>query len=95
MDSALMFIGFVSPDGKAQLKIQKGSDHTHGDFASDALIHFAMKEDGGTTTLELALKASRLIGKGATQLPIIFAMGGADNFFSPHRARGWQQVKLE
>jgi hypothetical protein len=95
MDGSLMFIGFVSSDGRAQLKIQKGSGHTHGDFESDALIQFAMKEEGGATTLELALKASRLIGKGAMQLPVIFAMGGADNFFSPHRARGSQQVKLE
>jgi hypothetical protein len=95
MDGALMFIGFVSSDGKAQLKIQKGSGHTHGDLESDALVQFAMKEENGVTILELALKASSVIGKGATDLPVIFAMGGADNFFAPHQARGSQQVRLQ
>jgi hypothetical protein len=95
MDGALMFIGFVGKDGKSQLKIQKGSGHSHGDVESDALIQFAMKEEGGMTTLELALKASRVIEKGATDLPMIFSMGGADNFTSIHLARGSQPVKLQ
>ncbi len=95
MDGALIFIGFVSADGKSQLKIQKGAGHTHGDVESDALIQFAMKEEGGVTTLELAIKASSVIGKGATDLPMIFAMGGADSFTSLHRARSPQQVKLQ
>jgi hypothetical protein len=95
MDGALMFIGFVSADGKSQLKIQKGAGHSHGDMESDALVQFAMKEEGGVTTLELAIKASSVIGKGATDLPMIFAMGGADSFTSLHRARASQQVKLQ
>ena len=40
------------------------------------------------TTLELALKASSVIGKGATDLPVIFAMGGADSFSSLMSFRG-------
>ncbi|OHD72504.1 MAG: hypothetical protein A2177_10910 [Spirochaetes bacterium RBG_13_68_11] len=95
MDGALMFIGFVSGDGKSQLKIQKGAGHSHGDVESDALVQFAMKEEGGVTTLELAIKASSVIGKGAADLPMIFAMGGADSFTSLHRARSPQQVKLQ
>jgi hypothetical protein len=95
MDTSLMFIGFVSADGKTQLKIQRGSGHTHADLESDSLIKFAMKEAGGVTTLELALKASSVIGKGASELPVIFAMGGADSFASLHRARASQQVKLQ
>jgi hypothetical protein len=95
MDGALMFLGFVSADGKSQLKIQKGAGHSHGDVESDALVQFAMKEEGSVTTLELALKASSVIGNGATDLPVIFAMGGADSFASLHRARGSQQVKLQ
>ena len=95
MNGALMFIGFVSKDGKAQLKIQKGSGHSHGDVESDALIQFAIKEEGGVTTLELALKSASVIAKGATDLPLIFAMGGADSFTTPHRARSSQQVELQ
>ena len=95
MDGALMFLGFVSKDGKSQLKIQKGAGHSHGDVESDALIQFAMKEEGGVTTLELALKASSVITKGATDLPVIFSMGGADSFSGFHLARGSQPVKLQ
>jgi len=95
MNGALMFIGFVDSGGKTQLKVQKGAGHSHGDLESDALVKFAMKEAGGVTTLELELKADSLIAKGATELPIIFAMGGADSFISLHRARGSQLVKLQ
>jgi hypothetical protein len=95
MDGALLFIGFVGRDGKAQLKVQKGSGHSHGDLESQALVKFAIKEDGGVTTLELALKASSVIAKDATDLPVIFAMGGADNFFGYHQARASQDVKLQ
>ena len=95
MDGSLMFIGFVGKDGKTQLKIQKGSGQSHRDVESDAMIEFAMKEEGGVTTLELALKASSLFRSGATDLPVIFAMGGSDSFISPHRARSALQVKLQ
>ena len=95
MDGALMFIGFVSKDGKTQMKIQKGSGRSHGDVESDAMIQFAMKEEGGVTTLELALKASSLIRSGATDLPMIIAMGGSDSFVAPHRARSALQAKLQ
>ena len=95
MDGSLMFIGFVGKDGKSQLKIQKGSGRSHGDVESDAMIQFAMKEDGGVTTLELALKATSLIRSGTTDLPVIVAMGGSDSFTSPHRARSPLQVKLQ
>lgn len=95
MDGSLMFIGFVDKDGKTQLKIQKGVGRSHGDVESDAMIQFAMKEDGGVTVLELALKASSLIRSGATELPVIIAMGGSDGFTSPHRARSSVPVKLQ
>ncbi|MCX7028800.1 MAG: hypothetical protein NTU62_01615 [Spirochaetes bacterium] len=95
MDGALMFIGFVSSDGKAQLKIQKGAGHSHGDVQSDALIQFAMKEEGGVTTLEVAVKSASVIGKAAAELPMIMAYGGADNFASLHRAHGSVPVKLQ
>ena len=42
MDGALMFIGFVGSDGKAQGKLQKGTRNTHTDVASDALVQFGM-----------------------------------------------------
>jgi hypothetical protein len=95
MDGALIFIGFVGADGKTTMKIQKGSGHSHGDVESDALIQFAAKEDKGVTTLELALKASSVIAKGVTDLPMIYAMGGADSFSSLMSFRGSVPVKLQ
>ncbi len=95
MDGALMLLGFVGADGKAQLKLQKGSGHSHGDVQSDALVQFAMKEQGGKTVLEAALKASSIIGKDATSLPMIWAFGGGDNFSSLMQARGWLTVDLK
>lgn len=95
MDGALMFIAFVGTDGKAQGKIQKGRGHTHADVASDALVQFAMKEAGGATTLELVLKAASVIGRDAKELPMIWAVGGADSFIAPHRSRGSLTVTLK
>jgi hypothetical protein len=94
MDGALMLIGFVGTDGKAQLKLQKGAGHSHGDIESDALIQFAMKEQGGKTVFEAALKASSIIGKDAKSLPMIWAFGGGDNFTSFMLARGSFTVDL-
>jgi hypothetical protein len=95
MDGALMLIGFVGSDGKAQLKLQKGAGHSHGDVESDALLQFAMKEQGGKTVLEAALKVSSIIGKDAKTLPMIWAIGGGDNFTSFMRARGSLTVDLK
>lgn len=95
MDGALMFIGFVGADGKAQGKLQKGARNTHADTVSDALVQFAMKEADGTTTLELVLKASSVIAKNARELPVIWAVGSADNFSAPHKARGFLTVTLK
>jgi hypothetical protein len=95
MDGALMLIGFVGTDGKAQLKLQKGSGHSHGDVESDALVQFVMKEQGGKTVLEAALKASSIFGKDAKTLPTIWAFGGGDNFTSFMQARGSFTVDLK
>jgi hypothetical protein len=95
MNGALMLIGFIGTDGKAQLKLQKGSGHSHGDVESDALVQFVMKEQGGKTVLEAALKASSIIGKDAKTLPMIWAFGGGDNFTSFMQARGAFTVDLK
>lgn len=95
MDKAFMFIGFVGADGKAQGKLQMGKGRTHADVASEALVQFAMKESNGTTTLELVLKAPSVIAKDATDLPLIWAIGNADSFSAPHKARGSLNVTLK
>ena len=95
MDGAFLFICFVGADGKAQGKLQTGKGHTHADVASEALVQFAMKEAGGVTTLELVLKASSVIAKDATSLPVIWAVGTSDSFSALHKARGSLTLTLK
>jgi hypothetical protein len=95
MDGALMLMGFVGADGKAQAKLQKGSGHSHGDVTSDALVQFAMKEQWGKTVLGAALKVSSIIGTNAKRLPMIWAFGGGNNYTSLMLARGSFTVDLK
>jgi hypothetical protein len=93
MNDAVIYIGFVSGD-QAQLKVQKGAGHRHGDLDSNAPLQYAVQERSGQTTLEIALKASSFITKGQKQLEIIFAMGSARSFASMHKARYTATVSL-
>jgi hypothetical protein len=96
MDSAPIFMGFVL-NGKAQFKTQIGSGHTHGDSDAEiagSVLSSAMKEEGGNTVLELALKSSPYISKDQKELQVIYAMGSADLFTQQHSMRGSLKVPL-
>ncbi len=86
MDGALIYIGYVSGD-TVQLKVQQGTGHRHADTEGKAPVQYAMKEAGGRTVLEIALKASDFIATGQKQLALLAAMGGSDSFTALHRAR--------
>jgi hypothetical protein len=94
MDGATIYIGFVS-GGKTELKVQKGSGHTHGDTRSDPPLRYAMKEVGGKTTMEAALRASEFITAGQAELDLIIAMGSSGSFREYHKARYAAAVTLE
>jgi len=93
MDAAIMYIGYVTGDA-AELKVQEGTGHRHADTDAGSPSQYAMKEAGGRTVLELALKASGVIAKGQKILDVIVAMGGADSFTSMHKARASIGVEL-
>ncbi len=93
MDSALMYIGYVTGD-EAAIKVQKGAGHRHADTDAGAPIGYGMKEANGQTVLELALKASALIAKGQKTLDVILAMGSTDSFASLHKARTSLSIEL-
>lgn len=93
MDGAVMYIGYVSGD-ETQMKVQKGSGHRHADLETNAPARYVMKETGGQTVLELALKPTGLIARGQKSLDIILAMGGADSFASFHKARAGISVGI-
>jgi hypothetical protein len=97
MDGATIFIGFVDKDGKVQLKPQTGQGHTHNDTTQDVastIVASAMKEAGGVTTLEIALKASSYLKKGQDSLELIFAIGPDDSFSPRHTYRNFASLKL-
>jgi hypothetical protein len=93
MESSVMYIGFVTGD-KIQLKVQQGDRHGHSDIDTNAPVQYFLRETGGQTVLELALKASDFIANGQKKLDCIIAMGGSDAFLSMHKAKAAFTVSL-
>jgi hypothetical protein len=93
MNDAILYIGYAAGT-QAQVKVQKGQGHRHGDVDSDAPLQYAMKEGDGATTLEVAVKAASFIADGQKQLDLIFALGGGDSFTSLHKSRYSTSVSL-
>jgi hypothetical protein len=91
MNGATIFMGFVGDDGKVQFKPQYGSGHSHKDAAA-AIISYAIKEAGGTTTIEIALDAKEYLKGNA--LDLIMAMGADKSFVSYHSYRNAVSLKL-
>jgi len=97
MDGATIFMGFVGSDGKVQLKAQTGSGHSHRDAGSDVsgtMISSAVKEAGGKTTLEIALRPAAYINAGQSALQIIYAEGTEKSFIPRHMFRGALSLPL-
>ena len=91
MDGSTIFMGFVTADGKVQFKTQAGSGHSHQDAeqaVANTVVSSAMKETGGKTTLEIALKPAAYIKAGQSALQVIYAQGTEDSFTPRHMFRG-------
>ena len=97
MDGATIFIGFVGADGKVQFKPQAGAGHSHKDVSGDVaatIISYAMKEAGGKTTLEIALKPAAYIKAAQSELQVIYAQGTEKSFIPRHMLRGALSIPL-
>ncbi len=97
MNRATIFIGYVGRDGKTHFKPQTGSGHRHFDAAasvSETILSSAMKQAGGRTTLEIALKPGSYVKAGQASLDIIYAMGSDADFTTYHSYRGAVSVPL-
>jgi len=97
MDGATIFMGFVGSDGKVQFKPQVGSGHSHKDAGGDVaatIISYAMKEAGGKTTLEIALKPAAYIKAGQSALQVIYAEGTEKSYMPRHMFRGALSIPL-
>ncbi len=98
MDGADIFMGYVK-GGKAFFnRPQLGRGHFHHDAPAEiknTLEKYALREKGGKTTLEVALKASPYIRKGRSSLDLIFAVGDQASFSQYHSYRNLTSLTLE
>jgi hypothetical protein len=97
MDGSTILMGYVDAAGKVAFKPQAGQGHTHQDAGQDVqstVISYAIKEAGGKTTLEVALKPSAYIKTGQSELDLIYAQGNEDSFTPKHMFRGAVAIKL-
>lgn len=97
MNGATIFMGFVGPDGKVQFKPQAGTGHRdiNADKSVDeSVVSYQIKEAGGKTTLEIALKSAAYIKSGQLALDLIFAVGDDKSFTPYHSFRGSLSLKL-
>ena len=97
MDGSTIFMGYVGADGKVQFKTQAGSGHSHKDVSADVaatVVTYAMKEAGGKTTLEIALKPAAYVKGGQTALQVIYAEGTEKSFIPRHMFRGALSIPL-
>jgi hypothetical protein len=97
MNGSTIFMGFVGADGKVQFKPQEGTGHRHINAAKsvgDSIVSYQIKEAGGKTTLEIAVKAADYIKSGQSALDLIFAVGEDKSFTPYHTSRGSVSLKL-
>ena len=95
MNASPIFIGYFADD-KAQLRADMGMGHSHQAAQAQnqaAVSAWDVKEQGGLTTLEIALTGAIL--QGQKDLNVIYSMGPSDNFTSYHSFRGAGVVPLK
>lgn len=85
MDGSRLFLAY--DDGtKRDLIEQKGVGHSHKDLADPVIEKWAVKADGGYTTLELVVPASAAVSDG--KAGILYAYSASTAYASRHKARG-------
>ncbi len=98
MEGSTIFMGFVDTDGKPSFKTQLGKGKRHADAPAEisALVtSYAIKQAGGKTTLELAVKADAFIKPGQSTLSVIYAIGDEASYTKYHSYRGATSLALE
>ena len=85
MDGASLFLGTV----------QDGVGHGHREVSAPLAVDYAMTEDKGSTTLEMAFKAADAISAGQRQLMVLAAYGSSDTITAYHTARDRVTVSLQ
>lgn len=91
MDGSRLFIAYDA-GGKPFFTEQTGAGHSHGDAADTVVKKYAVKQSGGTTTLELVMPASAAT-KGGT-LDLLFSYSDTTSFAARHKARGSMEIAV-
>ena len=85
MNNALIAMAY--DDGKQPFFVeQKGAGHGHSDVSTPSVQKWSVKNDNGTTTLEISFD-SKLATVG-DQIKLIFAFGRDTNLKNRHQERG-------
>jgi hypothetical protein len=98
MEASTIFMGFVDADGKASFKTQLGKGKRHVDAPAEisaVVTSSAIKQAGGKTTLEVAVKADAFIKPGQSTIDIIYAIGDEANYTKYHSYRGAASLALQ
>lgn len=85
MDGSRLFLAYDT-GAKQVFNEQLGTGHFHKDLADPIVEKWAVKADGGFTTLELVMGAGSAVAEG--KLGLLFAYSGSTSYMLPHKARG-------
>jgi hypothetical protein len=91
MDGSRLFLAFDA-GSKQVFNEQKGAGHSHGDVTDPVVAKWAVKQSGGTTTLELVLPASEALTKG--KLDLLFSYSDSTSYSQRHKARGSMEIAV-
>jgi hypothetical protein len=91
MDGSRLFLAYDS-GGKQDFAEQRGVGHSHKDLADPAVEKWAVKSEGGYTTLELVVPASAGVEGG--KAGILYAYSDSNSYSSRHKARGFMSLAV-
>jgi len=97
MDGGVIFMGFVDTDGKVSFKTELSQGHRLRDAPAEIsadVISYAMKQESGTSTLQVAVKADAFIKQHQSSLDVTYAMGNERSFTRYHTYRGTTSLGL-
>ncbi len=92
MNGSRLFLAYDSGSKKV-FSEQLGAGHFHGDVKDPVAGKWAVKQDGGVTSLELVVPASAALTDG--KLNLLFAYADGSSFSARHKARGSVTIPVQ
>ena len=91
MDGARIFIGYVD-GGETAFRSDLGRGHSHREDQVAEVLAYALREEGGTTWLEIELAKDSI--PFGNPLELLVGYGDRDNFRAYHRYRNAVRLRL-